>query len=142
MLIYSSHGWYYFHFFMWSVNKVDSYSGGLGITNMLQMPSSSDFKFPFSLWLLILFSLSVAHLLSQYFQNGLHKYRGPFLASFTDLWRLHHAYKSRRKEPMIHIHEKYGDIVRMGPNTLSFSQPQAIKDIYGSAKQFKKVNLI
>lgn len=41
---------------------------------------------------------------------------------------------------MIHMHEKYGDIVRMGPNVLSFSQPQAIRDIYGPGKQFKKVS--
>ena len=40
---------------------------------------------------------------------------------------------------MIHMHEKYGDVVRIGPNVLSFRQPQAIKDIYGPGKQFKKV---
>jgi hypothetical protein len=41
---------------------------------------------------------------------------------------------------MVHMHEKYGDVVRMGPNVLSFGQPQAIKDIYGPGKQFKKVS--
>ncbi|KAF9873146.1 cytochrome p450 monooxygenase [Colletotrichum karsti] len=29
------------------------------------------------------------------------------------------------------LHAKYGDIVRIGPNELSFAHPQSIKDIYG-----------
>lgn len=31
------------------------------------------------------------------------------------------------------LHKKYGDIVRIGPNELSFSHPQSIKDIYSQA---------
>ncbi|MCJ1386172.1 hypothetical protein MMC17_009298 [Xylographa soralifera] len=42
------------------------------------------------------------------------------------------------KPPMIDLHEKYGDIVRMGPNVLSFGKPEAIKDIYGVGKAWNK----
>lgn len=41
---------------------------------------------------------------------------------------------------MLYIHEKYGDVVRTAPNVLSFRQPQAIKDIYGAGKHYKKVS--
>ena len=41
---------------------------------------------------------------------------------------------------MVDMHEKYGDVVRMAPNVLSFRQPQAIKDIYGAGKHYKKVS--
>lgn len=39
----------------------------------------------------------------------------------------------------IKLHEKYGDVVRLGPNTLSFSNPAALKAIYGLNKGFIKV---
>ena len=90
-------------------------------------------------WLYVLTSVLIVRLVSLYYHHGLHKYNGPFLASFSDLWRLCYAYRNSNREPMIHMHDRYGDIVRMGPNLLSFSQPQAIQDIYGPGKQFKKV---
>lgn len=81
----------------------------------------------------------VVRLVSLRYQRELHKFNGPFLASFTDLWRMCHAYANNDRPPMVHLHEKYGDIVRVGPNVLSFAQPQAIKDIYGPGKVWEKV---
>jgi hypothetical protein len=40
----------------------------------------------------------------------------------------------------IALHRKHGDIVRPGPNTLSFSNPNAMKSIYGLNKGFVKVS--
>lgn len=36
------------------------------------------------------------------------------------------------------IHEKYGDIVRVGPNELSFADPKAIREIYGPGGSSQK----
>ncbi|CAN9263183.1 unnamed protein product [Alternaria alternata] len=36
------------------------------------------------------------------------------------------------------LHAKYGDVVRVGPNVLSFGKPSAIQDIYGLNKGFTK----
>lgn len=39
------------------------------------------------------------------------------------------------------LHERYGPVVRIGPNELAFNTPQAFRDIYGSpvtSKSFKK----
>lgn len=55
---------------------------------------------------------------------------------------MYHAYRNRYSEPMVDMHEKYGSVVRMGPNVLSFGQPQAIRDIYGPGKNFIKVSAI
>jgi hypothetical protein len=33
-------------------------------------------------------------------------------------------------EDMLQMHQKYGDVIRLGPNELSFSTEQAWKDIY------------
>jgi hypothetical protein len=39
------------------------------------------------------------------------------------------------------LHAKYGDVVRVGPNVLSFGKPSAIQDIYGLNKGFIKISL-
>jgi hypothetical protein len=42
----------------------------------------------------------------------------------------------------VDIHEKYGDIVRFGPNELSFADPKAVCDIYGSVEVLGRVEPI
>ena len=39
--------------------------------------------------------------------------------------------------PLSKLHERYGTIVRIGPNVLSFTDPNAIKEIYN--RRFVKV---
>ncbi|KAJ3541925.1 hypothetical protein NM208_g1345 [Fusarium decemcellulare] len=56
---------------------------------------------------------------------------GPFYARFTDLWYLRRLYQGNFEEENLHLHEKYGPIVRLGPNRFSFSHPDALKAIYG-----------
>jgi hypothetical protein len=80
-----------------------------------------------------------AYLLSNRFNRGLNKYPGPFLASLTDWWRFWIVYKRRPEVTHIKLHAKHGDVVRLGPNSLSFSNPKALKTIYGLNKGFTKV---
>ncbi|XMA15857.1 hypothetical protein WAI453_008648 [Rhynchosporium graminicola] len=87
------------------------------------------------------FALSVcflAYLISNRFNRGLQKYPGPFLASLTDWWRFWIVYKRRPEVEHIRLHEELGDVVRLGPNNLSFSDPKALKSIYGLNKGFVK----
>ena len=86
----------------------------------------------------VLFILS---LLRTRYSRGLNKFNGPFLASFTNLWKLWYALKGSQKQMYVDIHEKYGDIVRLGPNELSFADPRAIRDIYGPSGSSQKVNI-
>jgi hypothetical protein len=79
------------------------------------------------------------YLAQQYFHNGLHRYHGPILAKFTNLWRFLDVRGRRPELTHIALHRKYGDVVRLGPNTLSFASPSAIKIIYGLNKGFTKV---
>ena len=89
----------------------------------------------------ILPSLLLLYLTQQYFRNGLHRYPGPVLAKFTNLWRFLDVRSRHSEITHIGLHRKYGDVVRLGPNTLSFSSPSAIKVIYGLNKGFTKVCL-
>ena len=80
-----------------------------------------------------------AYLLSNYFNHGLNKYPGPFVARFTNWWRFYDVYKRRPDITDLKLHRQHGDVVRLGPNKLSFANPAAIKQIYGLNKGMTKV---
>ncbi|KAH6685047.1 cytochrome P450 [Plectosphaerella plurivora] len=89
-------------------------------------------------WALVGGLVLVAWLLKNRFNNRLDKYPGPLAASLTDWWRFLDVY--RRRPDITHraLHDKYGDVVRLGPNSLSFADPEALKTIYGLNKGFIK----
>jgi hypothetical protein len=90
-------------------------------------------------WLPISGAVLLLWLVKNRYKNGLNKYPGPFLASITDWWRFFDVYGRRPEITHRALHKKYGDVVRLGPNTLSFSDPSALKSIYGLNKGFIKV---
>ncbi|KAL0929900.1 cytochrome p450 [Colletotrichum truncatum] len=60
-------------------------------------------------------------------------YPGPLLAritTITSLW--HRANGSNHSWPLL-LHKKYGHVVRIGPNELSYTHPDAWHDIYAKA---------
>lgn len=92
----------------------------------------------FSLWLGFALVVTVGtRFLSSRYIYGLRRFNGPFLASFTNAWRFCYNWRNT-KVPYKDLHDRYGDIVRIGPNALSFRDPQAIRDIYGAGKNWDK----
>ena len=88
----------------------------------------------------LLLAIVTTRLVATRYLSSLRKFNGPVLASITNAWRLNYVYWHRHEPPMLKIHEKYGDIVRLGPNVLAFRQPQALSDIYGpQGRNFTKV---
>ncbi|KAF4633239.1 hypothetical protein G7Y89_g4881 [Cudoniella acicularis] len=74
----------------------------------------------------------LAFFANNYFYKGLHKVPGPFLGALTNWYRIYYVIVGRRQDAnQNRMHEKYGDVVRYGPNLVSFSNPNALKDIYG-----------
>ncbi|KAI4599462.1 hypothetical protein KJ359_001904 [Pestalotiopsis sp. 9143b] len=63
---------------------------------------------------------------------------GPFAARFTDLWYLLKVRRRNFEVANKKLHDKYGPIVRYGPNRYSFSSLDAGKIIYGHASPFPK----
>ncbi|KAK2609701.1 hypothetical protein N8I77_003190 [Diaporthe amygdali] len=63
---------------------------------------------------------------------------GPFLARFTDLWLAYRQSKGKMQTEHVELHQKYGKIVRVGPNYYSIDDPAAIKTIYGHGTQYEK----
>jgi cytochrome P450 len=55
------------------------------------------------------------------------------------LWYLYHAAKGDHHEALHEAHLKYGPVIRVAPNELSFVEAQAWKDIYSRTKpEFEK----
>jgi cytochrome P450 len=81
-----------------------------------------------------LFSVAIYRI---YF-HPLAKYPGPFLAKLTDAYQLYHAYKGDRHLDFYRLHEKYGGVVRFGPNAVSFNTNTSLKEIYGFRSNVRK----
>lgn len=64
---------------------------------------------------------------------------GPFPASLTQFQRV--LWVTTKRAHLIHqeMHEKYGEVVRIGPNTVIFSNPEAIPTVYIARTGFPKV---
>ncbi|KAK6334433.1 hypothetical protein TWF730_003647 [Orbilia blumenaviensis] len=82
--------------------------------------------------------LGLLQLLYTRYKPYLRRIPGPFVASFTNAWRLK-ANLSRRPE-LIHkaLHKKHGDLVRIGPNCVSVGAATEVKTIYGITRLFQK----
>jgi hypothetical protein len=73
-------------------------------------------------------------------RQGLRTLPGPVLARFTYLYRLLMVYNGDGPANYQKIHQKYGPIVRVGPNEVSIADPNMIPIIYGIGSKFTKVS--
>lgn len=66
------------------------------------------------------------------FLAPLAKLPGPWHTLVTDLWLMGKEFSSKRREYIHYLHEHYGPVVRLGPNEVSFTSLEALKEIYSS----------
>lgn len=74
-----------------------------------------------------------------YLKSPLKKLPGPFLAKFSNVWRLYNHYSQTHIETQKALHKKYGDVVRLGPGTVSIADAGLLKTIYSTRGTFLKV---
>ncbi|KAK5173774.1 uncharacterized protein LTR77_002455 [Saxophila tyrrhenica] len=89
-------------------------------------------------WPIVVVSALGFYLVRNYTFNGLQKYPGPPGAAWTNWYRYAENLTRKTQERHIKWHRKYGDVIRLGPNVLSFADPRAIKTIYGLNKGMTK----
>lgn len=70
--------------------------------------------------------------------HPLAKYPGPFFARVSRLWWAHASLDGRQHKLMQQLHDKYGDVVRTGPNHLSFRDPTALSVTHGARNPWPK----
>lgn len=90
-------------------------------------------------WLILGFGIA-SWLLSNRYLTPLRKLPGPFFASCTRIPRFLAVLRGRPHEWELKLHEKYGNIVRTGPDLVSVGDPAAISLIYAASDKFKKVS--
>lgn len=71
--------------------------------------------------------------------HPLRKVPGPFLASITELWRTTKYASGQWHQDILDLHRKYGPVVRVSPNEVSFVDQTALEQVYGHATGTKKV---
>lgn len=69
---------------------------------------------------------------------------GPFLSRYTDAYRAYMAWKYSGQDVNLYmkVHSIYGDVVRVGPRSISVLDPAAIPAIYGVKARFNKVCIL
>lgn len=66
---------------------------------------------------------------------------GPFFAGLTDLWQFFYQWNDHSWVDVCRdLHKRYGNVVRYGPNKLSFSDPAAVGVIFATNPPFEKVD--
>ncbi|KAF2742470.1 cytochrome P450 [Sporormia fimetaria CBS 119925] len=87
-----------------------------------------------------LFAYAALVILYRLTLHPLAKYPGPPLAKITDIWLAYYAYRGSRHLAYYRAHEQYGDVVRIGPNSLSFNSVSALKGIYMPRANVRKAD--
>ena len=93
---------------------------------------------PFLLLPALGLSFSVFYFVYSCFFHPLARFPGPFIASFTNLWKVYHVYSGDFEHVLLEAHQKYGKLVRIGPNHLDVSDAAAVKGIYGAGRAMPK----
>lgn len=73
---------------------------------------------------------------------GLEHIPGPFIAKYTDAWRAYKAWNFNHFKGGVNYQTqllgKYGDVVRIGPNTVLVLDPEAINSVLGFKERLEK----
>ncbi|PYI32403.1 cytochrome P450 [Aspergillus indologenus CBS 114.80] len=95
---------------------------------------------PSAILLIVQFLLAdlLAQLLYSCYFHPLARYPGPFLARFTNLWRFASFLRGQHHLTEENLHQRYGPIVRVAPNWLSFAPLPAFEAIYGFHQAIEK----
>jgi len=73
------------------------------------------------------------------YRTGLRKIPGPWLASISGLDRARSCATGLQMNYHLRLHERYGEIVRVGPKHVSFSNTDLIPTVYSIGSKFYKV---
>jgi hypothetical protein len=82
---------------------------------------------------------ALASLIWSRYRQHIRHVPGPFLASFSPLYRIWTAATGKQFIIQQELHKEYGPLVRIGPNHVSVSDAASIVDIYGISTKFYKV---
>ena len=91
------------------------------------------------IFIAVLLTSYLSYTLYCIFLHPLSTIPGPLLAKFSNLWINIRYMRGSWHEDILAAHRKYGDVVRITANEVSFVNAQALKVIYGYSTATKKV---
>ncbi|KAH7213150.1 cytochrome P450 [Fusarium oxysporum] len=62
--------------------------------------------------------------------SPLRKFPGPWLAATSNAWEIYHSLTNDRFCAIHELHEKHGNVVRIGPNQVSVASPEAFHHVF------------
>ncbi|EXA32709.1 hypothetical protein FOQG_14383 [Fusarium oxysporum f. sp. raphani 54005] len=62
--------------------------------------------------------------------SPLRKFPGPWLAATSNAWEIYHSLTNDRFRAIHELHEKHGNVVRIGPNQVSVASPEAFYHVF------------
>lgn len=89
-------------------------------------------------YLPLLLSCILLHLLRNRYLSPLRHYPGPYLASCSRAWKFFSVARGQTHLEHIALHRRYGPIVRIAPNEVSLSSPEAARALLSAGKRFFK----
>lgn len=89
-------------------------------------------------WPALLLTTLLVRALYKRYASPLRKYPGPWLASVTRLWKVKSTASGRTHLDHIALHRKYGPVVRIAPDEVSVSSPEAARTLLSAGKRFFK----
>ncbi|KAM3435688.1 hypothetical protein MY4824_004704 [Beauveria thailandica] len=115
----------------------------LGSTVVLHATSAVDswwvsFKSSVTLELATMAGLITSMLVYRALFHVLCRYPGPFMARLSNFYLLFLSKGLQLHRELQQLHERYGDIVRLGPSTLSVTKLEAVQAIYGPKSKCRK----
>ncbi|KLU89743.1 cytochrome P450 monooxygenase [Magnaporthiopsis poae ATCC 64411] len=106
----------------------------MGLLHLLEvaaMPTMAQVVAAASSTLLLAFAI---HVLRMRIFHPLRRYPGPWLNSVSEIPAAWALLRARQPKAYKKLHDKYGPVVRVAPNELSFIDVEAWDDIYGFLK--------
>ncbi|KAI0120146.1 cytochrome P450 [Nemania sp. FL0031] len=98
-------------------------------------------KYPtITLFLVTIAAYLVFETIYNLFFHPLRKIPGPFLAKIGQSWRNHKYIRGTWHDDCLELHEKYGNVVRIAPNEISFVDEQGLGSLYSHGKRVVKTN--
>lgn len=79
----------------------------------------------------LLLFITVTSLIYNLYFHPLSKFPGPFLARTSRAFFIRSTWNGTLHFDVKELHDRYGSVVRIAPDELSFIDPAAWKDIYG-----------
>jgi hypothetical protein len=88
---------------------------------------------------IFLVTFFLLYTLTTAYKPSLRNIPGPFLAKFTNLWRMYYVWRGDFHITVRDWHRKYGDLIRIGPNAVLLSQRGQYEKVFGFKEDFIKV---